>query len=518
MAIDGVFIKYLVNELKQNIVNKRINKIIMINDHDYSFNLTNKLKLLISLNPNHPHLRLTNVEYLNGTNPLSGFLKHHLESGIINDISQYHNDRIITIKIQRSDELGYIRHYHLHLELTGRTCNLIITNEDNIILEALKKGFFNDGRIIQTKVNYSYPESQKQNPYQATTIPSENIFEGVSQLLFREISFMKNITTVLNRKANPVIINAKKVEYYCFDLLHLEGERQNFKTISEMLDHYFLVSLALDSQNNEEKRLVNFINKEITKLQTKEAKQLQELKVARDNLQYEQIGNILAANIHQVKPYQKEITVYNFYDDSDITIALNTKIPPKENIDYYFNKYKKAKRSITAITAEIEKTRTNIAYYQTLLQQSTNINTNDLKEILEEVGISKAPKRPQKPQLLKYLDDNGNIIWVGKNNIQNNYLTHTIANRDDYFFHVKDYPGSHVIFRGNLDNDAIILAATIASYYSKAQGRVSVDYTQVKYVKKVKGQPGSFVRYTNQKSITVTGDLDYIKAHTTLDK
>jgi len=519
MAIDGVFLNYLVNEIKPQLINTRINKVITINEWDCEFILSHKQKLLINLNPDHPHIRMTNTEYLNSINPLSIFLKHHIESGIITDLVQYNNDRIITLIIERSDELGYLRKYQIHLELTGRSCNLIITDEEDIILEALKKGFLNDGRIIQTKVKYVYPLSNKINPYLNPNGLIENIYEGVSKTLFNEFVFMQNITNVIRRKPNPVIITTNsKTGFYVFDLIHIEGKRIFFSSISEMLDYYFLETMNINTQNNDQKKLKNLINREIIKLTTKLGKQLNELKEAESNLELEKIGNILAANIHLVKPYQEEITVFNFYDNNDITIKLNTKIPPKENINYYFNKYKKAKRSLTLISETIEKTKLDIAYYQTLLTQSEDIKPGDLKEILVEVGVTKAQKRPSKPTILKYTDYHGNSIWVGKNNIQNNYLTHTLANKNDYFFHVLDYPGSHVIFRGQLDDEAIILAANIAAYYSKAKGKVNVDYTLVRYVKKVKGQLGSFVTYTNQKSVLARGDIEYIEKHTTLDK
>ena len=516
MAIDGVFINYLVKEVKPLILNKRINKILMINDNEYVFVLSHNLKLLLSVNPNNPHFRITQIDYLNGSSFLSTFLKHHIENGIILDLYQHHNDRIVTFVISRSDELGYTQAYHLHLELTGRSANMIITDGE-IILEALKKGFLNDGRILQTKVKYAYPVSNQINPYTNNDIIGSN-FEGVSKTLEKEFEFTQNIDKVIHRTAHPVIITNKKIEFYVFDLNHLEGSRQFFDSISEMLEYYFIETMKQTSENNEQKHLLNLVNREITKLLHKLDKQEKELSDANDNLKYEKIGNILSANIHLVKPYQEEIKVYNFYDDEDIIISLNTKIPPRENINFYFNKYKKAKRGIKAITEAIEKTKYDIEYYKTLLTQMDNINARDLKEIMIEVGVTKAPKRQEKPKIINYIDQQGNNIYVGKNNIQNNYLTHTLANKNDYFFHVKAYPGSHVIFRGNLDDEAINLAATIAATFSKANGKVSVDYTQVKWVKKVKGQLGSFVTYTNQKSIVVSPDLEFINTQTTLGK
>jgi predicted ribosome quality control (RQC) complex YloA/Tae2 family protein len=137
-----------------------------------------------------------------------------------------------------------------------------------------------------------------------------------------------------------------------------------------------------------------------------------------------------------------------------------------------------------------------------------------------EVGIRKPSKMKQKPHILKYTLKDGSVVMVGKNNIQNNYLTHTLANKNDYFFHVKNSPGSHVILKGNLTDENIKIAGAIASYYSKQNTgiNVCVDYTQVKWLKKVKGTKGSFVTYTNEKNVFSNPSLDYINNNTITDK
>ena len=211
----------------------------------------------------------------------------------------------------------------------------------------------------------------------------------------------------------------------------------------------------------------------------------------------------------------------NFYNNNEpITIPINTKISVNENINYYYDKYKKNKRAIDIITNTIEDTKNDILYYEDLLSQLQFTTTNDLKELMVEVGIKKPSKMKQKPHILKYTLKDGSIVMVGKNNIQNNYLTHTLAFKNDYFFHVKNAPGSHVILRGELTKENIEIAGAIASYYSKLNTgiNVCVDYTQVKWVKKVKGNKGSFVIYTNEKNVFSNPSLEFINNNTTLDK
>ena len=188
-------------------------------------------------------------------------------------------------------------------------------------------------------------------------------------------------------------------------------------------------------------------------------------------------------------------------NNEEITLQLNPNLSPSENVNAYFNKIKKNKRTIINLSKTIEQTKKDINYYEESIFFLSYSKLSDLKEIMIEFGLKKAPVKNQKPRISRYIDNDGNTYYFGKNNIQNNYLTHTLASKSDYFFHVKNIPGSHVILRGELNDKTIRIASNIASIYSKASNsiHVCVDYTQVKWVKKVNGQNGSFVTYTHEK-------------------
>lgn len=345
-------------------------------------------------------------------------------------------------------------------------------------------------------------------------------YEGISKKSYNEILEF-GLPNVLNRNICPTLIKNDKIHFYCFDLKTILGERIYFDSLSKLVEHYYLTQTKEATKSNDQKQAYNFITKTITKLKNKLEKQENELIAAKENISLEQTASLLAANIHLVKPYQESITVENFYNNNEpVTIQLNTKISVNENINYYFDKYKKNKRAIDIITNTIEDTKNDILYYEDLLSQLSFTTTNDLKELMVEVGIKKPSKMKQKPHILKYKLKDGSIVMVGKNNIQNNYLTHTIAFKTDYFFHVKNAPGSHVILRGELTKENIEIAGAIASYYSKLNTgiNVCVDYTQVKWVKKVKGNKGSFVTYTNEKNVFSNPSLEFINNNTTLDK
>ena len=520
MSFDGTFLHFLIGELKPKLERNRINKIFTISENELCFVMQSKDKLLLSFNPENPHMRLTNQDFINNQTPLTNFLKKKIESGIISKIYQQDNDRVAIIEIQSRDDLGYQKDYKFILELIGRQANLIITDENYIILEAIKKSYLSDERIIQPKVKYEFLKQDKINPFSnLNSNISENIFQGISPILFKEIQFVGSLNQVINRKINPTLFKLdNKVLFYAFDLNYLNCDKEHFTNLSELLDYYFIHVKKEKIKNNDQKKITNLINKELNKLNNKLSKQNDELKIAYDNLGLEEIANILAANIHRVKPYQEEIECFNFYNNENIVIKLNTKIKPNDNVTYYFNKFKKAKRTIESLKTAIEQTTNDIKYYETLSIQADISTNNDLQEILTEVGISKEKVRKQKPNILKYIDNYGNIYHVGKNNNQNEFITFTLGNKDDYFFHVLNYPGSHVLFKGNLTDEAISIAATLAAHYSKLEGRGNVDYTQIKFVKKVKGMKGSFVHYTNQKSVYIDGNLDLIKDKITTHK
>ena len=515
MPFDGLFLHHLILELKQ-IENTKIYKINSISENEYQFILSNKQSLYISINPSYPHLRLTKEKYLSSNTNLSMFLKKHIEGSIIKKISQKDNDRIALFELLSFNDLGYEKKIKIVIELMGKYSNLIILDEDDYILEAAKKTYLTDLHPIQVKLKYEYPSQNKQNPFTLSEFDTVNInnLEGVSKLLIEEIKAY-GIKEIINKETSPVIYTIdNKYIFYCFKLNSLFGEEKHFSSLSEMLEYFYTTINQNKQKSNDEKNTIKFIEKEIIKLQSKKEKQLQELEVAKNYKDIELKANLLLSNIHNVQKGMNEITVLNYFDEEspNITIQINPNISINENINYYFNKVKKAKRTIDILSKTILEKENDILYYNDLLSQIDHVTQGDLKEMMIEVGLKKEDIKNKKPHILKYIDKRGNIIFVGKNNTQNNYLTHFLAHKDDYFFHVKNIPGSHVILRGILDDESIRLASNIAAYYSKAQNSkaVCVDYTLVKWVKKVKGTKGSFVIYTNEKNAFADPDINII--------
>lgn len=525
MIIDGIFVHHLVNELKGQLTNKRINKIVVIDNTSFLFYLQGKKQLYLSMNPDICHIRLTESDFIasSKTSPLFTSFKKYLESSLIKDIEQIDNDRIIKISFESSDELGFKSDVYLFLEFFGRNANLFLTDKDYIIIDCLKKSFVledNNQRILVPKMKYSIPVDDKINPFKTNSILEINNYQGVSNLIYAEIIYQNNLSIINNILPQIIKVN-NKTYFSCIDLTHLNGEKKIYPTLSETLEEYYTNKQSVSNQNTEQKLLENYLKREITKTRKKIEKQTAELEKANKNLHLQYIGNLLSANLYKVQRNDSKIIVQDFYNNNqDVLIELNPLLSPSRNLENIFNRYKKAKRSVDAITEQIETSNNELEYFITLETQLDLAKHNELKEIIEELGLIKNPpkqKKKQKPQLENYRDNHGNSIWVGKNNIQNNYLTHEYAKKDDYFFHVKGVPGSHTILRTNeLTDEIIILAAQVAAYYSKSKfsSNVPVDYTKVSYVKKVPKMKGSFVTYTNYKTVFVTPDLDYIKSKT----
>lgn len=528
MSFDGVFLHHLINEVREQIINQRINKVFLIDFQNFILNLSNRKNLLICLNADNSHFRFTTEDYLhsNKSNPFYIALKKYLTSSVIVDINQIANDRIVDISIDSYNELGYSQRIHLILELFGRNSNFYITDSIYQIIDCYKKNILlseSTSRVLLPKMTYTKPTTERINPFTTKIIYNENKYLGVSNLLFSEIIYQNNLE-IINKKTKPqIIVTNQKIYFYCFDLEHLEGEITYFPSLSELLEYYYLNNRHLIIQSAEQKQVENYLKREMIKVQNKIQKQEQEKKEATANLELEKIGNLLSANLYRVSKNSSQITVLDFYNNNqEITIPLNPLLSPAKNLDNIFSKYKKAKRTLIYVEEQIKSSINELHYLETLKEQFLISKATDLKEIIVELGLTKKnsqPKKKTKPLITKYYDAFGNIIMVGKNNIQNNYLTHTLANKDDYFFHVKNAPGSHTILRtNNLTEEVIILAAQIAAMVSKNKysSNVAVDYTLVKNVRKVPKTKGSFVTYTNYQTVYVTPDIDYITKHTTL--
>lgn len=540
MSTDGIFIHYLVEEFKTVLPKAKINKIYQPNPLDIVLQLRNNNKtyqLFLSASLDSARIYLTEQNFINPAVPgnFCMLLRKYIERGIIVNIEQYKNDRLIIFTVNTFNEMGDNINYKFIIELMGRNSNIILLHENDIIIDALRKVPPSDvnNRYIIPKAQYKFPfQEDKVNPFENTSIINYDNLQGVSKLAINEIKnfYLDNIPSFIYQKVNPTIFRIEnKTDYYCFNLkTHDDKNNLHFESLSKMLDYYFNTYKKTINSTNIDliKQIKRLLNHQVTKLSNLSS----DLDNAKSNLKYKDIGVLLQANLYLVKKGMSEIEVSDFlHDGQNVVIQLNPTLDPGKNLKNIFNKGKKASNALIEITHQIEKTQEEIRYLEDVLSMVEFATNNELDEIKQDLLLnseqykckikSKQNKKKNKIDIQHFnLEDV--TIWIGKNNIQNDYLTNKLSRNNDYWFHVKDASGAHIVISipHNLENyelsESIIrLSANLAAYFSKLgnSSSVPVDYTKIKYIKKIPGSKGYHVTYTNQKTIYIDPDFELIK-------
>jgi predicted ribosome quality control (RQC) complex YloA/Tae2 family protein len=247
----------------------------------------------------------------------------------------------------------------------------------------------------------------------------------------------------------------------------------------------------------------------------------------RDAMQNESLrmkGDLIIQHIPDIDEGDRSITVHNYETGEEETIELDPMKTPQENAAAYYKRYKKKKSAIRHIALQIKKTEQRIEYFEQLKAQIETASIHDMYEIGEELrskGFMKKKKkkrtiRKSTPNYMTFKTEDDIEIIVGKNNLQNEEITHSIAKGNEWFFHTAKIHGAHVLVRhkGTLDETTIRTAAQLAAWYSQARhsSSVPVDYTRIRDVKKVPGKLGSYVTYKNQKTIFIDPDEAFIRS------
>ena len=546
MAFDGFFIRKMVKELEENILNGRINKINNLSTDEFVFSVRKgkNLKLFLSASSSASRIQLTNNSFENPSTPSNfcSVLRKYLTGGIILEINQVNNDRIVIFKIKNFDDLGYEKYYYLISELMGKHSNIILTNEDNIILESLKNSYSLEyKRSTISNMEYTLPPTvEKINPFDFSLYSDTDFsiddkkflmknFYGVSALLNNyfekksEEDLKETFTNFCRNFDNynkPVLLEEnEKKDFYFFEVKEYS---RDFESFSQLLDYYYM-DIARESINkNTDKKLFNFVNSKINRLNKKIDILKNELEQANNRDDYKLKGQLLISNIYLFKKEIPEIvTLQNFYSEdlSDIEIELDPNLTIEKNSERYFDLYKKNKRTIENLIGQIEIAKQDLGYFETIKFQIENADKTDIAEIKEELianGILKEKiKVNKKKNKGNYfvINHNGTAIYVGKNNLQNDAITNKLARRDYLWFHAKDIPGSHVvIFDNNPSEETIEVASMLAAYYSKFKNEeyVNVDRTLIKNLKKISGAKPGLVTYTGQKTVKQKIDKDLI--------
>ncbi|WP_262078834.1 Rqc2 family fibronectin-binding protein PavA [Streptococcus sp. Marseille-Q5619] len=545
MSFDGFFLNHMVEELRRELVNGRIQKINQPFEQELVLQIRSNRqshRLLLSAHPVFGRIQLTQTTFENPAQPSTFImvLRKYLQGALIESIEQVENDRIVEITVSNKNEIGDHIQATLIIEIMGKHSNILLVDKSSHkILEVIKHVGFsqNSYRTLLPGSTYIAPPSTESlNPFtikdeklfeilqtQETTAKNlQSLFQGLGRdtaneleriLVSEKLSTFRNF---FNQETKP---HLTETSFTPVPFANRVGEP--FTSLSDLLDTYYKDKAERDRVKQQASELIRRVENELQKNRHKLKKQEKEL-LATDNAEeFRQKGELLTTFLHQVPNDQDQVILDNYYTNQPITIALDKALTPNQNAQRYFKRYQKLKEAVKYLTDLIEETKATILYLESVETVLNQAGLEEIAEIREELIQTGFIRRRQREKIQKrkkpeqYLASDGKtIIYVGRNNLQNEELTFKMARKEELWFHAKDIPGSHVVISGNLDpsDEVKTDAAELAAYFSQARlsNLVQVDMIEVKKLNKPTGGKPGFVTYTGQKTLRVTPDPEKI--------
>lgn len=538
MPLDGMFIQRLSDELNSSLKGGRIDNASGLSKTDYVLDIRvpgKTLSLFLSVSYANPTIFITDKKF-EKTPVATSFtmlLRKYLVGGFIINITQENHDRIIKINILRKDEIMGNEKKSLIIELIGRYANLLLLDDNDKVVDAIKqlsvleensRGIMRGLKyepLLNNKISFDDPIVIDNTFNNESNIYSKNIVDkisGISPILANYLvqehklsgSSISLIIQNIKNRFDPVMYQK---DYYYFNIYQKENVT-HYPSLSSLLLSNYETNIEAETLRSNNTRIFQTVATNLKRINKKIDNMNSDLLKDKNADELRIKGEVLLSNIFLEHPRSSTITLTNFYDGSDIVISLDPSKSIKENANNYFKKYKKSRLAVEHIESQIALAEDEKSYFELLSYQLENASLKDILEIQNELInngylINKNISNKKSKVKPNYLEEhfNGCQIYVGKNNIQNDYLTHTLGNKDDLWFHIKAGHGSHVIVRGdNKYSEAVIRkAAKLAASHSEAfnSSSVPVDYTEIKNIKKVPGRKGSFVTYTKYKTIYI---------------
>ena len=547
MSFDGFFLHHMVEELRTELLNGRIQKINQPFDQELVLQIRSNRqshRLLLSAHPVFGRIQLTETTFENPAQPSTFImvLRKYLQGAVIESIDQIENDRIVEITVSNKNEIGDDIQATLIIEIMGKHSNILLVDKSSSkVLEVIKHiGFSqNSYRTLLPGATYIAPPSTKAlNPFtikdeklfeilqtqELTAKNLQNLFQGLGrdtatelerQLLNDKLATFRNF---FEQETNPCLTDKS---FSCVPFsTKIEGR---FSSLSQLLDVFYKDKAERDRVKQQASELIRRVENELQKNRQKLKKQEKELQATENAEEFRQKGELLTTFLHQVPNDQDQVVLDNYYTNQPITIALDKALTPNQNAQKYFKRYQKLKEAVKYLTELIEETKSTILYLESVETVLNQAGLDEIAEIREELIQTGFIRRRQREKIQKrkkpekYLASDGKtIILVGRNNLQNEELTFKIARKEELWFHAKNIPGSHVVISGNLNpsDEVKTDAAELAAYYSKGRlsNLVQVDMIEVKKLNKPTGGKPGFVTYTGQKTLRVTPDSEKIES------
>lgn len=575
MALDGIVIANMVKELNDTICGGKINKIAQPENDELMLTIKNQktqYRLLISAGASLPLIYLTKV---NKPSPMTApnfcmLLRKHIGSGKILRVWQPGLERIINFEIEHLNELGDVCIKTLVVEIMGKHSNIIFCNEDNMIIDSIKHVSLQMSSVREVLPGRTYfiPETQhKWNPLEVTTetfaaeISSKPMalakalyttFTGISPLTAEEVchraslesdqsanSFSELELTHLYRifsfimedvkngifSPNIIFQGEEPIDFSSIPLTQYEDKTTKiYPGISEVLENYYAVKNTITRIRQKSSDLRRIVQTALERNRKKYDLQLKQLKDTEKRDKHKVYGELINTYGYNLESGAKKLEALNYYTNEMITIPLDPTLTPQENATKNFDKYNKLKRTYEALTDLIEETQDEIKHLESISTSlDIALSEEDLVQVKEELidyGYIKRKYTGKKVKITSkpfhYLSSDGYHMYVGKNNFQNDELTFKIATGNDWWFHAKGAPGSHVIVKANneeLPDRTFEEAARLAAYYSKNRNaeKVEIDYVEKKHVKKTNGGKPGFVIYHTNYSMIIDSNISGIE-------
>lgn len=569
MPLDAICISALNAELQQRIAGGRIDKIQQPERDMLLFSLRangENLRLLVAAGTGNARVHITKAGFENPSEPpmFCMLMRKHLTGAHIVSVSQPDHERMLIIDLNSRDELGVEARKQLIVEMIGRSSNVILVGEDGHIIDCMRRvDFAGDpmrrllpGMIYRLPPKQSKPDIWETSSEERIALLSAadqeqavdqwllDHFSGLSPLICRELAYRSGGDyELLPAQLDALLESVKAGETEAYMLLQ-DGrpkdfsflavsqygsgtECRRFDSFSELLDAYYTQRDREEQQRRRSHELQRSIKTARDRVARKLSSQREELKRTESREEVRRQAELVTANIYRIKKGDRILNCEDYYQDDcpQVAIPLDPLKTPQQNaaaLYKEYNKLKGAERHLTVLTAQAEQ---QLDYLNSVLDMigraESEKDLSDIRRELTETGIlhrRKAAKTEKGKAQAPYcfVSDDGFEILVGRSNLQNDELTLKTARRTDYWLHTQKIHGSHVIIRceGQEPPERTFLqAAVIAAYYSQGRngGKLPVDYTMVRFVRKPSGALPGKVIYTDYKTIAVESDEELVK-------
>ena len=573
MPLDAICLQGVVGELAPQLTGSRIEKIQQPTRDQIILLLRGSRRLFLNAGANQPRIHLTEQLRDNPSQPpmFCMLLRKHLSGGIIESVRQEPLERVVTLTVLASDEMGERSRFTLVWEGMPRRANLILCDRDGRIIDCLRRVDLEaeQDRQVLPGLFYRLPTRQdKRSPLSVTeeefaallgrAAPDAPLdgwlldtFTAISPLVARELTVracgstdapvsqgnaLWDVFSQWQRDVNentftPTLIKRNgSLADFTYGPVTQYGtyaETEIYDSFSHLLDDFYEKREQAERVKQKGRDLLKTATTARDRVRRKLAAQEKELAACLDRDHLRICGELITANLYRMERGQSRLTAQNYYDENcaDVDIPLDVRLSPQENAARYFKQYAKAKTAEKYLTAQLQRGREELQYLESVLQELAQAESeqdfNDIRTELTDGGYlrgrgKKQPsfQRASKPR--EFRSSVGLRILVGRNNRQNDRLTTKDADKRDIWLHTQKIHGSHVILctgGAEPDEQSLMEAASLAAYFSQAQGstKVPVDYTPVKFVKKPAGAKPGMVVYTTYQTMLADPDEELVK-------